>query len=226
MSSTREQRFPPDKTATVTGTARDRLAALRQMLPNLHLVSAASDRFLTGCEAFNNLFPGGGVPFGHLFELTGGLSSGKTGMLLFLLSAVPPTIRTVYIDASGTFYPPAAYRAGVSCERLAFMAATAEIQAALAAERVLDSGTARVVACDLTGCQQTLSTGLVHRLRMTAVRRRGLVFFLTENARSVLPPSMMSAQFTVTARRHHALTVAVTKSRLMPVGRTAEVIVT
>jgi hypothetical protein len=202
-----------------------KLESLRQAHPSLFLSpSSSQDVLITVCQPLNNLFPAGGIPFGNLFEITGSHSCGKTALLIHLLASAPNHLQPVYIDASGTFYPSSIHAAGISGDLMGFVCCSSATEAALTTEQLMDDGSVGVIACDLTGNKQALSTTLIHRLRMTILKKQGLVFFLTDTGSEILPPSMMSVQLTVTRNGDHQLTVAVTKSRLMPVGKTAEVI--
>ena len=181
------------------------------------------ERLATGNPQFDALFAGNGMPFGHLYEVTGRLSCGKTALLFFLLARLLSTMPAAYIDASGTFFPSAAAAAGVSLERLLVIPVSSETEAVLAAGRIQHSTAARVVVCDLTGRRQALSTTLIHRLRIGALKYHRLVIFLTDQSAHVLPPSMMSAQLTVTRRNRSTVIVTVTKSRITAEGKCAEV---
>jgi len=203
-----------------TQTSVDRI---RHQYPQLfNLTTDPVERLASGNPEFDALFAGG-MPLGHLYEVTGGLSCGKTALLFFLLARLPVAMPAAYIDASGTFFPSAAAAAGVSLERLLVIPVSSETEAVLAAGRIQRSTAARVVVCDLTGRRRTLSTTLLHRLRIGTLKYHRLMIFLTDRSAHVLPPSMMSAQLTVTRRNRSTVVVTVTKSRITAEGKRAEV---
>src|SRR5262245_48126858 len=62
---------------------------------------------------------GGGFPRGHLSEIVGPASSGRTGVVVSTLAAV--TLRgglVAFVDTLDTFDPPSALDAGLDLERL------------------------------------------------------------------------------------------------------------
>jgi len=192
--------------------------------------------FPTGFAALDALFPcGRGIPYGQLIEITGRTSSGKTSLLLRLLGANTAGDRSVaYVDFNDTFFPDAALAAGVDAKRLVVIkipAAQNVSDGLRAAELLLRDRHADIVVFDLVGRHTPLPLGLLHRLRLRAVRARGLVVFLTEGHEpptpqpdTLIPSSMTSLRLEVQRADINAsrLQVTVTKSRLCPEGLQVE----
>ncbi len=79
---------------------------------------AQADIFPTGIEGLNQLL-GGGIPRGKLTEISGEVSSGKTGLLFSILAQVTGTGEIVaYVDAFDAFDPEYAQNAGVDLASL------------------------------------------------------------------------------------------------------------
>ncbi len=102
----------------------EKTAALRELLrqkwPEAGYVDQCDPRtcFHVQLEQLNTVFPARGIPYGQLVEITGGVSSGKTGLLLRTLAALTPAVSVVYVDCPGTFFPPAAVAAGIHPEQV------------------------------------------------------------------------------------------------------------
>ncbi len=79
---------------------------------------AQADIFPTGMEELNQLL-GGGIPRGKLTEISGEVSSGKTGLLLSILAQVTGTGEiAAYVDAFDALDPEYAQNAGVDLASL------------------------------------------------------------------------------------------------------------
>ncbi|MEW6742028.1 MAG: hypothetical protein AB1486_04645 [Planctomycetota bacterium] len=73
----------------------------------------------TGFPDLDALLPGQGVPRGRLTEISGASSSGKTSVVFSLVAATLARHEpTAYVDAGGTFFPPAAEQAGIPLDSL------------------------------------------------------------------------------------------------------------
>jgi len=71
-----------------------------------------------GLATVDEGLPAGGFPRGALSELRGGPASGKTGVALSLVAALPQDELAAFVDGTGEFYPPAATALGVDLGRL------------------------------------------------------------------------------------------------------------
>lgn len=79
---------------------------------------AQADVFPTGMEELNQLL-GGGLPRGKLTEISGEVSSGKTGLLFSILAQVTETGEiAAYVDAFDALDPEYAQNAGVDLDSL------------------------------------------------------------------------------------------------------------
>jgi hypothetical protein len=179
--------------------------------------------FKTGISSFDSLFPGGGIPYGQLIEITGAVSCGKTSLLLHILSRLVSVKRFAYVDTGNTFFPGAATAAGIDSGRLAIIKPKSMADAIRSTEMTLRSKVAKCVACDLFGQRGSLPVPLFHRLRAHTVRSKGLVFFITDSNSHVIPPSMMSLQLTIRRNNAASVLVTVTRSRVSREGLCAEV---
>jgi len=79
---------------------------------------AQDDTFSTGMEELNQLL-GGGIPRGKLTEISGEISSGKTGLLFSILAQVTGSGEiAAYVDAFDALDPEYAQNAGVDLDSL------------------------------------------------------------------------------------------------------------
>lgn len=136
-----------------------------------------------GLASVDEALPAGGFPRGALSELRGGPASGKTGVALSLVAALPRDELAAFVDGTGELYPPAAAAIGVDLGRLLLVrpASTTASGAAgalagfWAAEALLASGAFAVVIVDVplpVGMRG--ADGLLRRLQ-TAAEKGGTV---------------------------------------------------
>jgi len=192
-------------------------------------VAETAPAFSTGLPELDALFPLRGIPYGQLIEITGGVSSGKTSLLLKLLAHLTRTGVAAYIDFSSTFFPSAAAVSGVDLTRLLVVKPdsrpTDRVKTGLrTAELLLRNQTVNVIVFDLVGEKQVLPIVLLHRLRLKTVRARALTIFLTENNSEIIPSSMASLRLEVLRSGSDRLKVHLTKSRICREGTQAEVL--
>ncbi|MBU0985207.1 MAG: DNA recombination/repair protein RecA, partial [candidate division Zixibacteria bacterium] len=74
--------------------------------------------FTTGIAELDALFHLGGIPYGQLIEITGGVSSGKTALLFDLLAHWSGRYTITYVDFPDSFFPDAACQAGLDLNHL------------------------------------------------------------------------------------------------------------
>lgn len=201
---------------------------LRRKFPE---ASAAADWeqhvFRSGLPSLDNLFSGGGIPWGQLIEVTGGLSSGKTSLTLKLLAGLINDGTAVYADFSQTFFPAAAVTAGVDIENL-WVIRPSNVSAGLrTVELLLSRHLVRGAVLDLAGTKAgpPLSSTLLHRLRQQTARSRAIVIFLTDSdhSRKLITPSTVSLRLEVERIAERRITLSVAKSRLCREGTKKEV---
>lgn len=115
----------------------------------------------SGCPELDRLFPQGGVARGTLVEwLAEGAGSGALWLALAASrEACQGHGPLVVIDGRGTFYPPAAVRAGIDLDRLIVVRATTATDENWALDQALRSGGVGAVLC------------LTDRLKQRAARR-------------------------------------------------------
>lgn len=186
--------------------------------------------FGTGLSELDALFSLGGIPYGQLIEITGGVSSGKTSFLFKLLARLTRKETVAYIDFSNTFFPSAAVAGGIDITRLLLVkpnshSADDSIKSGLrTAELLLRERTVRCVVFDLVGQKKILPIVLLHRLRLKTVRAKALVILLSENNSEIIPSSMASLRLEVRRRDNNRLKINITKSRISKEGVCVEVL--
>lgn len=178
--------------------------------------------FRSGLQSLDNLFSGGGIPWGQLIEITGGLSSGKTSLTLKLLAGLIDDGTAVYADFSRTFFPAAAVTAGVDIDNL-WVIRPSDVPTGLrTVELLLSRHLVRGVVLDLAGIKDgpALSSTLLHRLRQQAARSGAIVIFLTDfdHSRKLITPSTVSLRLEIERVADRRITMSVTKSRLCREG--------
>jgi hypothetical protein len=112
-------------------------------------LSEAPARLATGLEPVDRLL-GGGFPRGHLSEITGPASSGRTSLALALSAAATRAGEvTAWLDAADAFDPASAQAAGVDLDRLLWIRAPRVREALRGAERLLTARGFALVVLDL-----------------------------------------------------------------------------
>ena len=183
--------------------------------------------FSTGFPDLDTLFPLFGIPYGQLIEVTGGISSGKTSLLLRLLAQWTKSRMVCYVDFSDSFFPDAAISSGVNLNRLMVIKpetnSTGYLKTGIRTVELLQRGqTVGIIVFDLVGQHNLLPISLLHRLRLKTVRSKGLVVFLTQSNSHIIPSSMASLRLEV-RRSGDGLEITVTKSRISTEGSQVEV---
>jgi len=151
---------------------RERIAALQLSGIRLGALPAEPVRRLpTGIGELDELL-GGGLPRGHLSEIVGGPSSGRTGLLHALLaSATQRGEVAAVVDLTDTLDPPSLARAGADLERVLWVRPPAPQTALKCAELILNAGGFGLVALDGLGSGRPLTRQVWPRLAQVA--RRG-----------------------------------------------------
>lgn len=136
----------------------------------------------TGIHFLDHGLLKGGLPKGHLMEIVGSKSSGKTTLLFKMLSGFNKQENMIaYFDFSETFYPPSAQRSGVDLKRLLVLRPP-NIPAGLrAAEILFRSGSICLAVFDLVSTKDQIPKALLLRLKRSVKQARGIGIFLRES---------------------------------------------
>jgi len=177
----------------------------------------------SGYDELDSLFPQQGLPFGQIFELTGGASCGKTSLLINMLARFSTSHTIGYVDLSGCLSPHGLVSSGLNRDNFILVRSNKEDEAIKAAEQFVRTGQVSIIVCDLCGRSEPLNSSQVHRLRINTVRFHRLVILLTDDSKQLLPPSMVSGQLKVERITPNKVNVTVTKSRIITAGRQAEI---
>jgi len=181
--------------------------------------------FETGVSELDKLFPQGGIPYGQLCEFSGEESSGKTSLMLKILSKLSLSWRAAYIDFSGCFFPAAASASGVILKNLLIVAPDTLLGGLRTAEKLFTSGVVRTIVLDLIDQVESLPTTIIHRLRQHAARAKGNVFFLTRINSTIIPASMVSLRLVTSRTKHDTIMAEVVRSRICREGAKVEFII-
>jgi len=135
----------------------------------------------TGIHSLDNGLLQGGLPSGHLIEIVGSKSSGKTSLLFRILSGLNKQEKTVaYFDLSKTFYPPSAQKSGIDLKK-ALVLRPKNIQSGLrAAEILFRSGGICIAVFDLVATKDQIPKALLLCLKKGVKQARGIGIFLRE----------------------------------------------
>jgi hypothetical protein len=133
-------------------TARDRFAALQ--LPGVRVGAPPVEpvrRLPTGIDRLDELL-GGGLPRGHVSEIVGGPSSGRTALLHALLaSATRRGEATAVVDLPDALDPRSLANAGVDLSRVLWVRPPSPQIALKCAELILNAGGFGMLAVDGLG---------------------------------------------------------------------------
>jgi hypothetical protein len=117
---------------------------------------ARAPRLATGLTAVDRML-GGGFPRGHLSEITGPLSSGRTSLAVALAAAATRAGEVVaWIDPSDALDPASLETAGVDLERLLWVRPSRAADALRCAERLLGARGFALVVLDLHPAAEAL----------------------------------------------------------------------
>jgi recombination protein RecA len=179
--------------------------------------------FSTGFRKLDALFPGNGIPYGQLIEITGDISSGKTSLLFAMLSQITQKGVVAYMDFGHSFFPSSAAACGVNMARVIILQPDSPTTGLRAAELLFRHHLVCGVVFDLVGERSALPITLLHRLRLQTVRAKALIMFLTESDAANIPASTTSLKLEVHRFNGSALRIAVVKSRISTEGSLVEV---
>jgi hypothetical protein len=177
----------------------------------------------TGIPGIDRLFTGGAIPFGQLIEITGGMSSGKTSLILKVLSGEIQRGQVAYVDLSNMFYPDSAAASGIDLGCMLVVKPETLGEALRTTELLLKYRMAGCIVVDLVGQGGSIAVPAFHRLRTLTVRSSSTLFFLTEDNTGIIPPSMISIRFEVTRKDSKSVVVTVSRSRISVEGMRSEV---
>lgn len=204
-------------------TAQLRRTLTQKWPEAIRSASALNEAILiTGLEPLDRLFPRQGLPYGQLIEITGGESSGKTSLMLKILAALSRIGPAVYVDFSGSFFPAAAAAAGVEIAQLLLLTPENLAAGLRGAELILNQDLAATILLDLVGQTGPMPHTIIHRLRQQITRSRGMLLFLTENNRGLIPASMVSLRLEVHRLDPEHIEAVVVRSRICREGHKVE----
>ncbi|HBZ68684.1 MAG TPA: hypothetical protein DEP35_02605 [Deltaproteobacteria bacterium] len=149
--------MPPLRPAFSTSVDSSRLERLlRDLGPQIRRGAPPAlppPRCPTGIAAIDGLL-GGGFPCGHLSEVVGAASSGRTALALGLLAeATRAGEIAAVVDAADAFDAASAVAAGAALERVLWVRAP-HVRAALrSVERLLEARGFPLILVDLVGCE-------------------------------------------------------------------------
>jgi len=177
----------------------------------------------TGIPGIDRLFAGGVIPFGQLIEITGGMSSGKTSLLMKMLSGEIQRGQVTYVDLSNMFYPDSATASGMDLGCILVVKPKTLAEALRTTELLLKHRMAGCIVIDLVEQVGSITHPAFHRLRTLTVRSSSTLFFLTEDNTDIIPPSMISIRLEVTRKDCRSVEVTVSRSRISVEGMHSEV---
>jgi hypothetical protein len=199
---------------------------IKEKWPQTSFAGRDSSRkpFSTGIDAFDSVFPEGGIQYGQLIEITGGVSSGKTSFLFRILAALTKGNQIAYLDLSGSFFPSAAKSSGIDISRILVLRSDDLRRSLRAAELILRYKLACCIVFDLIGINGTLPFTAIHRLRRETLRTGAFIFFLTEGNSRVIPVSMISLRLKVLRIDRSRLEISVAQSKILKRGHKFELV--
>ena len=160
----------------------------------------------TGIQQLDQGLLPGGLPRGHLIEIVGSKSSGKTTLLFHMLSALSEEERkNAYFDFSGTFYPLSAQKSGIDLKKVLVLR-PANIQAGLRAAEILFRSEGLFVSVfDLVGTHDSIPKALLLRLKKSIRQAQGVGIFLREPDSSRIEGSQLALCLKVEKKRQNLL---------------------
>ncbi len=159
-----------------------------------------------------------------MVEITGPVSSGKTGLLYKIMAKITHEGSAVYFDLSNSFYPSAATCCGVNIDRLVVVKTGDILTGVRTAETLLSHGKTSCVILDLIDQEKPLPMTLLHRFRMQTTRSKALTFFLTADDTRIIPSSIVSLRLSVRRLNLRRVEIEITKSRISKEGLKTELV--
>jgi hypothetical protein len=160
---------------------------------------ARAPRLATGLAAVDRLL-GGGFPRGHLSEITGPLSSGRTSLAVALAAAATRAGEVVaWIDPSDALDPASLEAAGVDVERLLWVRPVRAVDALRCAERLLAARGFALVVLDLHPVVDARTGAWLRLTRCAAASATALVLLGREPALG--PFAALAVDLRATRRR-------------------------
>ena len=154
----------------------------------------------TGLDTVDRLL-GGGFPRGHLSEISGPISAGRTSLALVLLERTTRSGElAAVIDPSDSFDPSSAARAGVALERVLWARPPSERRALQCTERLLQTEGFPLVVLDLVGRDRVIGSATWLRLARLAAGNQSTLLILSQQRLSG-PQAALSLELRI-ARAH------------------------
>lgn len=134
----------------------------------------------------------GGLPCGHLIEIVGPKSSGKTSLVFRILSGLSKEDRSVaYFDFPQTFYPPSAQKSGIDLSKLLVLRPKNILSGLRGAEILFRSGRTCVSVFDLVTTKDQIPKALLLRLKRGVKQAQGIGIFLREPESTRVPRNQL-----------------------------------
>ena len=134
----------------------------------------------TGLDTVDRLLRGG-FPRGHLSEISGPVSAGRTSLALVLLERTTRSGElAAVIDPSDSFDPASAARAGVTLERVLWARPPGGRRALQCTERLLQTEGFPLVVLDLVGHDRAIEPAAWLRLARLAAGNRSTLLILSQ----------------------------------------------
>ena len=180
-----------------TSHQRSAVVRLAELPGRVHLGSAAAEplrRLPSGLQHLDALLDGG-VPRGRISELIGPLSSGKTALLLALLTAVTRRGEiTACVDLADALHPESVAAAGVDLHRVLWVRPRSVIDGLRCTELLLHAGGFALTVLDLgTPVPRPLRRSVWPRLQHVAER--------SHTALVILAPHRVAGSFAAMSLR-------------------------
>jgi hypothetical protein len=135
----------------------------------------------TGIHSIDQGLLQGGLPCGHLIEIVGSRSSGKTTLLFKILSGFNKQEKSIaYFDFSETFHPPSAQKFGIDLKKVLVLRPKSIQQGLRAAEILFRSGGICIAVFDLIRTKDQIPKSLLLRLKRSVKHSGGIGIFLRE----------------------------------------------
>ncbi len=135
----------------------------------------------SGIPELDALFPGNGFPKGSSIGIFGGRSSGKLSLVLFLARGLSQGgTKLLFVDCTGTFFPPAAVLAGIEPESLVVAKPPNLPLGIRLAEALTDVPDLGGMVVNAGEWLPPLPERLLRRFQAAALSRRLPVFFVGE----------------------------------------------
>lgn len=173
-------------------------------------------------SVLRSFIPNQSLLYGRIIEITGILGSGRTSITSRIIRDISQKERTVYIDTTESFFPPALMNVDVNYDNFLFTQSKDLSRAVLNTELILRKGIAKAVVIDVVDECKMIAPALLYRMRLQTINSSGIVIFVTGLNSKVLPSSTVGLKLHVEKKDEEIQRLTVVKSRLCREGMEAE----